>query len=431
MRRRDIRRGTIYTAVFFVVAFIAIWVFRPSKSGKNENKKNPDRDLVWSDTLTNNSSDYELLYPMEKDIERFMSKWNIRGMSVAVMRNDSLLYAKGFGWRDEVKREPMEAGTIGRIASASKLVTAAAVMKLIEDGKLSFDTKVFGDSGILNNKDFTAAVKDKRVFDITVDNLLRHAGGFTRAAGDPMFNTAEIIKAKNLSKNPDNNELVKIVLDRRLGFTPGVGHRYSNFGYMLLSLVIERVTGQSYWDYVNKNILEPAGCYQFRPATNYLADRLENETHYYAPDDELVEEFTGSGRMVTRCYGGADFNALMGAGGWLTSAADLARFVASIDGLPGVKDILKRESVNLMSAREGDEKLCFGWTDSDGEGNRTRSGTLSSAHALIMTYSDGETWVMITNTGVWTGYKFTSSLRNLMNTLRPRYRSAFPDRNLF
>jgi len=164
--------------------------------------------------------------------------------------------------------------SIMRIASASKLVTAAAIMKLVEQGRMRLDSKVFGENGILNDTSFTSAIKDKRIENITIDHLLQHKGGFTLGAGDPMFNTADIMEVKRLKTPPDNNQLTKIVLGRRLGFNPGSGRRYSNFGYMLLSLAIEKTTGKSYWDYVSDEILRPAGAYRFLTRQNTMVRTL-------------------------------------------------------------------------------------------------------------------------------------------------------------
>ena len=432
MKRKNIKDSTIYIIGFCIAAFAAICIFRPvHKAAKEKAEADSVIGTRWIDTLCNNSSDYEPLYPMEKDVERFMSKWDIKGLSLAISRNDSLVFAKGFGWADKEREEMMEANHIMRIASASKLVTAAAIMKLVEEGKLSLQSRVLGEGGILNRKDFTESIKDHRMDSITVEHLLRHEGGFTLGAGDPMFNTVELKKAKHLTKAPTNDELVRIVLGRRLGFQPGNGRRYSNFGYMLLSLVIEKVSGNNYWDYVKENILYPVGVYGFMPATNYYSEKNPREVKYYSPDAELVEDINTPGKMVDRCYGGANINALLGAGGWCASAADLCRFVAAIDGDSRLKDVLKPESVARMTAHRDKEKICFGWTESDENGRWTRSGTLSSAHALIMRFPDGECWVITMNSGVWTGYKFTRSLENLVNTLRSRYSGHLPSRDLF
>lgn len=405
-------------------------IFRPQRMAES-NIDEYGQVSGWLDSLKNKDSDWEALTGMEREITRFMGKWDIKGMSIAVSRNDSLLYAKGLGWADVEKGERMEVSSIMRIASASKLITAAAIMKLAEEGKLTLESTVLGPNGILDRKDFNDAICDRRMETITVENLLRHQGGFTLGAGDPMFNTVELKKAKKLDHAPSNDELVRIVLGRRLGFQPGNGRKYSNFGYMLLSLVIEKVSGEKYWDYVQKNILYPAGVYGFRPAGNYYEDRNTKEVRYYSPDAELVEDINDSSKMVDRCYGGANINALLGAGGWCASAADLCRFVAAIDGNDRVPDVLSKKSIARMTAYEEKEKLSLGWSDSDAHGIWSRSGTLSSAHALIMHYPDGECWVITMNSGVWTGFRFTRSLENLVNTLRARYSASFPARDLF
>ena len=368
---------------------------------------------------------------MDRKIERFMARWNIKGLSLAVTRNDSLLYAKGYGWADVEEGKEMTPRNILRLASASKLVPAIEIMRLVEDGKLRLDSMGCGENGILCDTCFTNAINDRRLYDVTVDNLLQHKGGFGMGAGDPMFNTKDIIAARHLPGPPSNEELTRIVLGRKIAFTPGQGFRYSNFGYMLLSLVIERVSGKSYWDFVTEEVLHPAGCYHFRPATNYYADRSEDEVHYYGPDTVAVEEYNGSGRMVERVYGGSNVNGLLGAGGWCASASDLARLVAATDKCPYVGDILSKSSVDSLTAFAKDDKVSRGWSEIDERGKWRRTGTLSSTHTLIERFPNGECWVMITNSGVWTGHNFSREMTRLISDLRPTYSSLFPARDLW
>lgn len=436
MKKRDIRRGTRITLLFAVAVYAAItvtlWLHRPSDGeGRAGSALAAGTRAAWADTLTNAASQYEALRPMDDAIGRFMREWEIKGMSVAVMRGDSLLWAKGYGMADVEAGAPMTPVTIMRIASASKLVTAVAVMKLIEEGKLRLDSHVFGERGILNDPDITASVKDPRAFDITVDHLLRHEGGFTLGAGDPMFNTKDIMAAKHLATPPDSLELTRIVMGRKLGFAPGHGRRYSNFGYMLLSLVIERVSGMDYWSYVTENVLLPAGAGGFRPATNSYAARNPGEARYYGPDDEKVEEWNGSGRMVDRVYGGSNVHGLMGAGGWCASAADLARLVAAIDGDPRLKDVIGPSSISALTAYSDSAKMARGWSSAESNGHWMRTGTLSSTHTLIDRFPDGECWVLITNSGVWRGHHFSRQMTALAEKLKERYSPLFPRRDLW
>lgn len=435
MTRKDIRRGTgvvllcaiICTAVIFTVAFIR----QGNAQDKVQEKTAELPSSDWSDRLTNEMSDWQPLTSLDRKIERFMGKWNIKGLSLAVTRNDSLLYAKGYGWADVEEQRRMTPQNILRLASASKLVTAIAIMKLKEQGKLSLDSKVFGPHGILNDSVYSNAIADPRLFDLTVDHLLMHKGGFGMGAGDPMFNTKDIIAAKHLATPPTNEKLTEIVLGRKIAFAPGSGFRYSNFGYMLLSLVIERVTGKDYWDFVTEEVLHPAGCFKFRPATNYYSDRHDDEVRYYGPDTVLVEEWNGSGLMVERVYGGSNINGLVGAGGWCASASDLARLVASVDKYPHVKNILSDASIDTMTEYVKDEKMSRGWSETDENGKWRRTGTLSSTHTLVERFPNGECWVMITNSGVWTGHNFSRSMTSLISDLRGAYSSSFPNRDLF
>ena len=435
MTKRDIKLGmgvvfftaVACTAVIFTLAFIR----QTHDSPKEEKEAVATIRSDWSDHLTNDLSTTPELTGMDRQIERFIGKWNIKGLSLAVTRNDSLLYAKGYGMADVEEGRPMTPQNIMRLASASKLVTAIAIMRLTEEGKLKLNSKVFGPDGILNDSAYTAAIKDPRLFDVTVDHLLQHKGGFGMGAGDPMFNTKDIIAAKRLTAPPTNEKLTEIVLGRKIAFTPGQGFRYSNFGYMLLSLVIERVTGRDYWEFVTDEVLHPAGCYRFRPATNYYADRHDDEVHYYGPDNVPVEEWNGSGQMVERVYGGSNVNGLIGAGGWCASSSDLARLVAATDKYPHVANIISNESIDSLTAYAKEGHMSRGWSEIDDQGKWRRTGTLSSTHTLIERFPNGECWVLITNSGVWTGHNFSRSMTQLVSDLRSRYGNSFPRRDLW
>lgn len=434
MKRSSLVRGTGLIMIFAVVCTIVIFsvaFFKVKKTGRSEDSSAQTHQYNWYDSLSNEKSDYAPLANLDGDMLRFMGKWNIEGVSFAVTRNDSLLYAKGYGWADKEAGAAMGPDNVMRIASASKLVTAVAVMKLIESGKISMHSKVFGPTGILNDSIYTNAIRDPRLFDITVDHLLRHRAGFGLGAGDPMFTTAELVKARCLPGPPDSRQLAALVLGRRIIASPGSSYKYSNFGYLLLSLVIEKVSGKDYWDFVEKEVLEPAGCFGFQPATNYYAERGPREVRYYVSDSSLVPEFNGSGRLVSRVYGANNIRGLMGGGGWCASAAGLARLVASIDKYPHVKNILSDASVDSLTQWNEDENMARGWSHVTDDGIWKRTGTLASTHTLVEHFPDGECWVMITNTGVWTGFHFADDMSRLVKSLRSRYSSSMPARDLF
>lgn len=435
MARRKLRKKRIFILILIpcliIAAVVAIFT-RTAEEKQVAEKENVTSGIHLNDTLTNSMSDSPQLEDMENKIKRYLLRWEINGAQIAVTRNDSLLYVKGFGWADMEKKQEMQPSNIMRLASVSKLLTAVGVMRLAEVGTLKLSDHVFGPKGILNDTAFTNAIKDQRYLDITVEQLLRHKAGFTTGAGDPMFSTRYIMMQNRLTTPPDNNTLMKILLKRRLGFTPGTAKRYSNVGYTLLSMIIEKKTRMSYEDYMRKFVFEPAGCYDFHIAGSYEKDRRRNEVKYYMhKGSEPVYEYNNSGRMVEKCYGENDIPNLKGAGAWCASAAELSRLVASIDLLPGVKDILSKKSVEFMTREMPDHDFSIGWNFCPKGRPWIRTGSLSGTSALVLRYPDGECWILITNTSTWKGHGFSNDTMRLFERLRQENRDKFPKRNLF
>ena len=389
-------------------------------------------NAVLNETLTNAMSDSTAFDPIDREVQTFMRYWGIHGISLSMMRNDSLIFSKGYGWADKEKNEVMTPGHILRMASVSKLVTAAGIMKLEEQGRLSLDDKVFGPEGILCDSLWTSLIKDPLYYDITVEQLMRHQGGFSTRGGDPMFSTRTVILQNHLSEPPDNETLVRTQLGKRLAFVPGETQEYSNFGFLLLSMVIEKVTGIDYESWMQENILRPAGCVDFHIANNYYQDKYPNEVRYYVqPDDTPVDEYNNSGRKVVRCYGGNDIRNLSGAGAWTASTAELCRFVASIDGRPEVPDILSVDSVRRMTEWFDPDTYSLGWNDTKPTGEWTRTGTFSGTSALVKYFPDGECWVMITNTSTWRGAGLARYSTEMFEKSRAACSDLLPQRNMF
>lgn len=423
--------------VFFLILVPCLIVYTAirqcsSCGNKTDRKTNPVSRVHLNDTLTNSMSDAPQLEEMETTLKRYFERWELNGAAIAISRNDSLLYAKGFGWADKERGVKMQPTQLMRLASVSKLLTAVGIMKLAENHVLNLSDRVFGPKGILCDTAFTNVIKDKRYFDITVEQLLRHKAGFTTGAGDPMFSTRYIMMQNHLATAPDHHTLMKILLKRQLGYTPGTAKRYSNVGYTLLSMIIEKKTKMSYENFMRRFVFEPAGCYDFHIAGNYYKDRRKNEVKYYMhKGSEPVYEYNNSGRMVEKCYGENDIPRLAGAGAWCASVAELSKFVASIDLLPGVPDILSRESVEFMTREMPDHDFSIGWNFCPNGKPWIRTGSLSGTSAIVLRYPDGESWILVTNTSTWKGHGFSNDTMRLFEKLRQKYSSKMPKRNLF
>lgn len=428
----DSRTRKIILITVAVAAVIIAAVAGFSASGKrgNDIEETPHPVPVnLNGTLTNEMSDTSCLAGFDKIVKDYLTYWGIHGASLSVMRNDSLLFAKGYGEADTGKK--MGPGNILRMASVSKLVTAVGIMVLQERGLLSIKDHVFGPDVILNDSTYNAAIKDTLYYRITVEDLLRHKGGFSKRGGDPMFSTRWIMMQNGWKEVPTQEQLMELQLKRRVKFVPGTAQEYSNFGYLALSMVIEKVSGMDYETFMQENVLRPAGCVDFHIAGNYYKHKRPNEVRYYVQhDDEPAEEFNNSGRKVTRCYGGNNVTGLSGAGAWAASTPELALLVASIDGKPEVPDIISKESVDLMTEYFDESTYSLGWNDTK-DGYWTRTGTFAGTSALVKYFPDGECWIFISNTSTYKGPGLARHTAELFDKLRAKYSAKFPVRNMF
>lgn len=426
MNKRTLTTIIACAAAAIVIATASSIFLRPLPKAKPLDGISPRLNLL----LTNDLSDIPELSGLDRRIRNYMNKWQIKGASLAITRNDSLLYAKGYGWADEENGIEMGPGHIMRMASVSKLITATGIMVLQDKGLLSIKDTVFGPSGILNDSLFIRTIKDRNYHKITVEHLLRHQGGFNR---DPLFSSRDVKHQLQLDHAPEKEDFYRLVLSRRLRFIPGSWQRYSNFGYLLLSDIIEKVSGKPYEQFIKEEVLIPAGCYDMHIAGNYYEDRRSNEVRYYTHDGDgkFIEEYNDSGRMVERCYGGNNIPLLSGAGAWCGSPAEISRLVASIDGDPRIPDIISRNSFLQMTEYLDTETFSLGWNDTNPAKGWSRTGTLSGTSALVKHFPDGECWILITNTSTWKGPGQARYTDALFKQCRELYSDRLPERNLF
>jgi D-alanyl-D-alanine carboxypeptidase len=180
------------------------------------------------------------------------------GFSVAVVRHGRPVLAKGYGYADLAERVPASAKTIYRLASITKQFTAAAILHLAEEGKLSLDDPI------------TDYLPDYPALDrrITIRSLLSHTSGLSDVAVAPILEEGSGV-------GYTRDQIIDLVASQPLDFDPGTGHSYSNVGFMLAGAVIEQVTGTTYADYLTNEVLRPLGLDQtsFCPDEQPRADR--------------------------------------------------------------------------------------------------------------------------------------------------------------
>lgn len=379
--------------------------------------------------LTNSNSSGKEFAAAEKTIRSFMHRWSIAGASVAISLDGKLVYARGFGYADTASKEETQPYHKFRIASISKLVTAVAVMKLQEEGKLSLRDRVFGPDAILNDPYFSNP-KDKRVYGITVAHLLSHEGGWTQRWGDQMFMPLLIADKMGVKPPADARTIVRFALDKRLHFTPGTGKAYSNLGYTILGLIIEKVSGMSYEEYCKKAVLEPIGIYDMSLAHNLLSQKAPYEVTYYEPSDVVFKpSIYGTGEPMPPSYGGNDIEALGGAGAWIATAPDLIRLMLAVDGFKSGQDILTSQSIEFMTDNDNGYAP-IGWKTTAYNGTWWRTGSFPGSAGMMKRQSDGIEWVVLFNSSAWNGPEIYSYINNMMYRVLSQVKH-WPNNDLF
>ena len=183
-------------------------------------------------------------------LEALVNSGSPPGLSMAIVKHDSVVYSKGFGWADAPRNIKASPETVYHWWSITKIPTAIAILQLQEQGKIKLEDPVskylpFFKINYPSNNSST----------ITIQHLLNHSSGIPDASGltlakwihhdtDPSFDQTALIEALF----PDY---------ATLEFEPGENSAYTNIGYMVLGALIEEVSGQSYRDYIRLNILEP------------------------------------------------------------------------------------------------------------------------------------------------------------------------------
>lgn len=406
-------RFSLLTVLFFLE--IAFTYSYQANVGYREDFKPSVRILKVPQKLDNSLSDAEEMAKFEKDVVRFMDVNRIVGASVAVVKDGQLVYSKGLGFADRESGIKATPQSLFRIASVSKLITATAIMRLVESDMLDLDDRAFGKKGILKDSVFIHA-RDNRVDDITVRQLLTHTAGWsTRRYGDPMFEPLDIARRMDVPAPASQEAINEFVMRQHLSYRPGSMYKYSNFGYVMLGKIIEELSGETYENYVKSQILNPLGIYDMTLTANYYSERVTQEVKYY--DDAEVglrPSCYGTGKMCSRTYEASNYASLGAAGGWIGSATDIMRLLVSIDGSDDKPDMLSANSVDAMTQAYSRNSLGpLGWKGVHGD-NWWRTGTLIGTNAILMRRADGISYFMVTNTNNWQGPHFNTQMKVML-----------------
>jgi len=372
-----------------------------------------------------------------------MRKYAIPGGAVAVMRDGKLIYARGFGYADVENKTVVQPDALFRIASVSKPITSAAIMKLVEEGKLALDDRVAPLIAYLTPA--PGATVDPRWEQITIRHLLNHTGGWDRekpnGGFDPVDRPVIAAAAVNAPAPASSETLIRYMKGMPLDFNPGEKWAYSNFGYIVLGRVIERLSGMPYAAYVRARVLEPVGAHRTQQGKSHLSDALADEVRYYWPGagvnaPPVPSVFPGEG-LVPFNYGGFHLEAGDASGAWVSSTVDLLRFLAGVDGRANRPDILSAGLVAEMTGTgpaQCPNGACYyaaGWWVRPTQGDATwwHGGTLPGTTSMLVRTYNNFSLVGLFNTRSLTANLEAEVYAALWNALAGV--TSFPTNDLF
>jgi len=309
---------------------------------------------------------------LDPTIRKEMAKRQIPGLSLAIVRDGKVELARGYGMADLELSVPARPGTVYEIGSITKQFTAAAVMQLVEEGRIALDGKITklvpGLPGAWDG--------------VTVRHLLTHTSGIKSTTSIPGFQ-------KNLRKDYPQEEVIKLVADYPLQFKPGERWEYSNTGYFVLGMLLEKVGGKAYGELLRERIFAPLGMSSTR--ANDLSAVIPNRAAGYTLEKDGLHN--------------ADYLSMtqpFAAGVLVSTVEDLARWDAALQGEKVLKAASKQEVFSPARLNDGSATTYgFGWSFGTISGHRVighGGGIPGFSSSLARFVDDGVTIIVLMNT---------------------------------
>ena len=359
------------------------------------------RNRFWPIAVLLLASSFPAMSATPDEYDRYvqlqLQRQHIPGVTLAILRGDRVVKMRAYGLANVELGVPASVDTVYEIGSITKQFTSMAVLLLREQGRLSLDDRL--GTHLANVPESWKAV--------TLKQLLSHTSGI------PDYEEVMGYDSYRNAMTPE--QVYAFVSAKPLDFAPGTQWRYSNTGYYLLTLVLEKVSGEKYADFVTRRLLKPAGM---------------THTRTSEPGDVIPHRAAGyEYRGTLRNRDAMQPSATGGAGMLVSTIGDLVRWAAVIRK----QEILKPESYALMLAdtalADGSSSgYGFGWFVSPMRDHRAiahSGGTAGFASNFLYLPDDDITLIVLTNSGTANSISFTD---HLARVLVPGLRyTAIPD----
>lgn len=306
---------------------------------------------------------------VDRAIEADLKQHPVPGLAIEVIRHGKCIKRAGYGLANLEWQTRVTPRTVFEIGSITKQFTAAGVLMLVQDGKLSLDDKISA-----HLTDTPASWKD-----ITVRHLLTHTSGI------PNYTPLDGFE---LTKHLTQSQFVKQIGAYPLEFQPGDKWHYCNSGFNLLAFIIENVSGTNYWTYMSNRVFIPLGM-------NFTTRR---DPPAIVPYRASGYETNDKGGYITRDY---DLTDLFGAGAIVSTIDDMAKWNANLDSQTLLTAATEESMWTPVKLNGGKTyEYGFGWFLSPYQGRKNigHGGSTSGFSASIQRFpDDGLAVIVLTN----------------------------------
>ncbi|MGJ7030551.1 serine hydrolase [Niabella hirudinis] len=302
---------------------------------------------------------------LDQVMKTFMQKHAIRYAQLCLGKNGNVKYNRAFTWA-EANYKTAQPSDRFLLASCSKMFLCAAIQALFDSKDLAPGDVAYAKLGFSNPK-------DTRSDDITIQHLLDHKGGFDAKDFDATYSMRFIAKEQGLAVPVTKHDLAKYMYKKRdLIDDPGARDNYSNYGYVLLSLIIEKVTGKDYFQYLKQQVLDKIGVSEVKIWKTMANPR---------PADEVATESWGLGESAL--------------------VINTAVLVPNVYGGDGMIKEVAAASCGLASSARAMVQFIHQravWGTGGRMANSARSGGTPGASTLAVSRGDGIDWAYTLNT---------------------------------
>jgi len=306
---------------------------------------------------------------VDRVVKADMRQHPIPGLALEIIRNGKCIKRAGYGMANLEWQTRATPETVFEIGSVTKQFTAAGILLLVQDGKLSLEDRIS-----LHLKDTPESWKD-----ITVRNLLTHTSGIKNFT---------VLEGFELTKHLTQAQFIRQMGAYPLDFQPGEKWAYCNTGFHLLGYIIENVSGTNYWEYMHDRIFGPLGMSSTADRNPRNIIRLRASGY----------ETDADGKYINRDY---DLTGHIGAGAIVSTVEDLAKWNASLDSHKLLTAPTEQEMWTPVKLNNGKTRdYGFGWFLSplQGHENIGHSGSTSGFSASIQRFpKDGLAVIVLTN----------------------------------